>query len=79
MVRVLMGILWRKGKNEMPSNDKPLHYRLQNANASTLAELLRMKAIKRIKQTSEKRAVEAVKHPVRKRVRGSVFDGEEGE
>jgi tRNA(Ile2) C34 agmatinyltransferase TiaS len=63
----------------MPPNDKPLRHRLQNANASTLAELLRMKAIKRIKQTSEKRAVEAVKNPVRKRVRGSVFDDDDDE
>lgn len=61
----------------MPSNDKPLRYRLQNANASTLAELLRMKAIKRIKQTSKKRAEEAITKPVRKRVRTATFENDD--
>jgi len=61
----------------MPSDNKPLRYRLQNANASTLAKLLSMNAIKRMKQTSKQRAEEAVTKPVRKRVRTATFENDD--
>lgn len=58
----------------MPTNDKPLWHRLKNANASTLATMLKLKMIKQRKSVSAKEKIEAVEKPVRKRIRGNVFD-----
>ncbi len=58
----------------MPTNDKPQQHRLKNANASTLAKLLRMNAIERLKRASAREKAAAIAKPVRKRIRGSVFD-----
>lgn len=58
----------------MPTNDKPQKYRLKRANASTIAMLLRMNQLGRLKRASDKERAAAVAKPVRKRIAGNVFD-----
>lgn len=58
----------------MPSNNAPLKKRLMNANASTLARLVRFKVAEWLPKKVAKEREAAKKRPIRKRKGGSVFD-----
>jgi hypothetical protein len=60
----------------MPSNCAPLKKRLMNANASTLAKLVKGGYTKWLPKKVAKEREAVKKQPIRKRVAGSVFDSD---